>query len=184
MNRLPRSAYLILVVLCSCRPGEPDVSTVVPGQPFEQLVGVRLGMTARSLRDVRPDVTEIPYGGFNEVVDSFRVAYRFSGAGQSIDPGARLNTIMVQQHYGNADSALRRLREITGSLATRFGSPRCIHIPPETTGRVAAWSLDDLYLEVYARDPMSDGVQMLPFRAGYLISTDSVTRSAEEPIPC
>jgi len=125
----------------------PTLTVSLP--PFDQLTGVRLGMSVSELQGRRPARQE-PYVGLTEPIDGGRIEYRFGhdapGEGR---PEGNLSAITAR--YGLAEKPADTLAAASVSLlASRIGRPvSCERRSVGQTQSVRArWHRDGQALEV------------------------------------
>ena len=145
---------MILVVLIACKENETrdkafpvsqSIAAIVgPVEPLSQLDGVRLGMTARELKKVRPGLQVAGYEGYKEQIGDYRIGYSIPGSWseeQEVTLSNRLVAILASRTFPDDSSAIKLWSETNSKLQTyNGGSARCVRIElSRGHGRAMQW---------------------------------------------
>jgi hypothetical protein len=134
-------AGLVLLASASClrerqirddATGIPDVAGRVP--PFEQLAGVRLGMSRAALEDARPQATRDAGGRLVEMLYGDTVVYRFGDGGE--EP---LLAVTVARNLPVSDSVAIVMWSRTVETLSRGRARDAVCAGSDAGGRAAVW---------------------------------------------
>ena len=114
-------------------------------EPLSTLEGVRLGMTARELKKVRPAVRVAGYEGYTEQIGDYRISYRIPGSwseGQEVPLSNRLVAVTASRSFPVDSSAITLWNETNSTLQRHNGgSPKCVRFELSGThGRAMQWN--------------------------------------------
>lgn len=172
------------LALLSCG-RERDVATLLPRTPLEHLHGISIGMTVRQVRAARPNVARVPYGGLSESIGVYTVTYQFPDAAATLASSARLDGILMAETYETADETLHAWHRAVSDVVRRVGRPdSCHRLVVERTGTVAVWNIANVVTEISARDPMSSGTEVVPFRIIYSVRKSQTPRPTAQMMNC
>ncbi len=123
-------AVVFLVLLLACDLGrELDVARIAGNsRPFDELQGVRLGMTAEALRALRPTVQPSGYAGYSDELQAGVVSFAFPGASEhgAPPPGAKLQLVSAYQRVSTDSVAVRLWAGAIRDASRSLGPPtRC-----------------------------------------------------------
>lgn len=115
-----------------------------PIEPLTQLDDVRLGMTARELKAVRPRLEIAGYEGYSEQIGGYRIGYSIPGSwseGQEVPLSNRLVGVSARKAFGNDSSLIQAWHETNTNLQTYAGgSAECIRFEvSRNIGRAMQW---------------------------------------------
>jgi hypothetical protein len=115
-----------LVLVCACRSETTPLPRV---QPFSDLHGVEIGMTAGTLREVRPAVEFAAYTGLREELSEGTIYYHIeSTMTEHAEPSnrRRISGISIENYMrGRAAEAEAEYYRITDEWESVLGEPGC-----------------------------------------------------------
>jgi hypothetical protein len=114
--------------------------------PFSELEDVRLGMTARDLKQIRPLVQSAPYYGYREFIAGYEVGYKLPGSvseDQEVPESSRVQYVSAMRNYDNSASAAQAWRQTVATARRSFASaPDCYSGERSNENGVAFWDRD------------------------------------------
>lgn len=143
-------AFVALILLASCIPRDRDdpsrdVALLAGGtEPMTMASGIQLGMTARKLKELRPNVRPEAYAGYSERVGDYAIWYGIPGSNsetQVVPDGSRITSVSVELN-SQSDSVVTALWEkSTRDLAAVLAeSPRCVRLDGSNVkGKAMLW---------------------------------------------
>src|SRR4051812_17779937 len=136
MRLFSRFSLLSLIIVTACTDqANPDVSFQFRETPLRQLIGVEIGMPAKSLQASRPQAVFAPNLGFREMIPDYSVSYEFKTA--ALDPSATavspsdiLRAIYMARMFDGGDQATAAWQEEVAAVAkARRAAESCKRFP-------------------------------------------------------
>lgn len=145
------------LVLCAYGCGDSRAASDIAHTPLQGLHGVRLGMTAEELTEVRPNAVLSPYRGYVEQVNDVSVAYVVErGAAQqnTVTASAEVEAIITSVDAKSPQIADSLWRSIVADVRADHGNPdQCREIRGIGGGIDVMWNVGRALLLTGQRSP-------------------------------